>query len=232
MRKIQKLTQKQQEVLDKIECFIKEHKMSPTLEELRQELGYGNINSVRQYLKALERRGLIRRLSYRKRGIELISSDLETHSGVVVLPVIASAGCDAMTIYADQKFDEHLTVDSGYIPKGKSLESLVLFKAIGQSMDASGIDSGDYVLVQRTEDVGTGDRVVASVGDMAVIKKLKHTENATILEPDSLDPRYKKIIMKDDSRIFGKVLDVIKASTSRCDELTLVYEDGKTEPHN
>jgi repressor LexA len=230
--KIQKLTKKQQEVLVKIRHFFVIHGMSPTLKELRMQLGYGNVNSVRQYLGALEKRGLIRRLSYRKRGIELIEPDLESQSGIVVLPVIASAGCDAITIYADHCFDEHLAIDSGYIPLGKELKSLVLFKAIGKSMDASGIDSGDYVLVQRTDDLNSGDRVVASIGDMAVIKKLKHTENATILEPDSSDPRYKKIILKDDSKIFGKVLDVIKTSSLKNDELTLQYEDGRTEVIN
>lgn len=37
----------------------------------------------------------------------------------------------------------------------------------------AGIHNGDYVLVEVTDNVQNGDRVVAVVGEMAVIKRLK-----------------------------------------------------------
>lgn len=221
-KNIKKLTKKQCEVLNAIEYHIKENGVSPTLEELRVKFGYKNSNSIRQYLDVLEKQGLIRRLSYKKRGIELTYSNSEiNNNGLVVLPVIASAGCDAVNVYAEQQFDENITIDVSYIPKNKDLKSLVIFKAIGDSMNMAGINSGDYVLVQRTNNIDSGDRVVVSIGDMAVIKRIKYGKNAVVLEPESSNVRYEKIILKDNSKIFGKVLDIIKMTMD--DEL--LYEE-------
>ncbi len=223
----QRLSKKQGDVYNEIRRHITDSGISPTLEELRQALGLKSLNSVKQFVDALEKRGLIRRRPYEKRNIELVSDTPRENTGVVLLPVIASAGCDALNVFADQRFDEHLTVDSRYIPKNKSSDNLVVFKAIGQSMEASGINSGDYVLVERTDSVSNGDRVVASVGDMAVIKRLRVGKNATTLDPDSPNPYYRRIVMKDNSSIFGKVLDVIK--TSMDDQYVLEFEGGRRE---
>lgn len=223
----QRLSKKQGAVYNEIRRQITDSGISPTLEELRQALDLRSLNSVKQFVDALEKRGLIRRRPYEKRNIELVSDAPQENTGVVLLPVIASAGCDALNVFSDQRFDEHLTVDSRYIPKNKSSDNLVVFKAIGQSMEGSGINSGDYVLVERTNDVSSGDRVVASIGDMAVIKRLQFGQDATILEPDSHNPYYKKIVMKDNSSIFGKVLDVIKTSID--EHYILEFEDGRTE---
>lgn len=200
---------------------------SPTLEELRQMLGFNNLNSVTQYLDALEKRGLIKRRMHQKRSIELIVPHHGKEQGTVVLPVIASAGCDAVSVYAEYQFDEYLTIDRSYIPARREPENFVIFKAVGDSMNAADIENGDYALVERTEDVRSGDRVVATLGDMSVIKRLRRTDNATFFEPDSRDPRYKRIVAKDDARIFGKVITIIKRQER--EEIFAEYPDGRRE---
>jgi SOS regulatory protein LexA len=221
------LTRKQQEAFEKLTRMIASSGASPTLEEFRMELGLKSLNSAKQYIQTFENLGLIRRSPFQKRGIEIIGSLQESGHGIVFLPVISSAGCDAMNIYADQRFDERIGIDAGFIPIGKVIEKLVLFKAIGDSMDAAGISSGDYVLAERTNNIDEGDRVVATVGDMAVIKRFHYGENAILLEPDSHNPKYRKIVLKDISSIFGKVLNIIK--TRNDTELTYERTD-ETEP--
>mgnify|MGYP001570109089 CR=1 FL=1 len=225
--KIQQLTKKQHSVYEKIKHYITTAGVSPTLEELRQMLGFNNLNSVSQYLDALEQHGLIKRRVHQKRSIELVTPDLGAEQGMVVLPVIASAGCDAVSVYAERQFDEYLTIDKSYIPARHEPENFVIFKAVGDSMNAADIENGDYALVERTDDVRSGDRVVATLGDMSVIKRLRHTANATFFEPDSRDPRYKRIVAKDDARIFGKVIAIIKRQER--EEVFAEYPDGRRE---
>ncbi|NTW15350.1 MAG: hypothetical protein HGA38_03195 [Candidatus Moranbacteria bacterium] len=214
----QRLTNKQQEAFRKLSRLITSTGVSPTLEEFRMELGLKSLNSAQQYINTFEKLGLVRRSPFQKRGIEIVGSLNESRHGIVFLPVIASAGCDAMSIFADRRFDERLGVDSGFIPIGKHMERLVLFKAIGDSMDAAGISSGDYVLTEKTDDISDGDKVVATIGDMAVIKKIHFGRDAVVLKPESHDPRYREIIMKDTGGVFGKVLDVIRIRNT--DELS------------
>jgi repressor LexA len=225
---LKKLSAKQRAVYDKIKQYIDMTGVSPTLEELRQMLDLKNINSVTQYLSVLEKLGLIKRRIYQQRSIELITATRGEEQGTVVLPVIASAGCDSCAVFADQTFDEYLTVDRDFLPRRGSFESFVVFRALGNSMNAAGIEDGDYVIAERTEDVRNGDRVVAALGDVSVIKKLRQTQSATFLDPDSRDPRYQSIVMKDDSRIFGKIFKVIKTKPSS-DEYIVDFSDGRRE---
>lgn len=90
----------------------------------------------------------------------------------------------------------------------------------------AGVHNGDYVLVEVTENVGNGDRVVAVMGDMAVIKRLKKTRGAAILEPEAEGKGYSPIVLSEDSRIFGKVVSIIPGSGQPEDEVVFEYEKG------
>lgn len=218
--RLKRLTKNQQQVYEKIKSYIEMTGTSPTVDKLRQMLSLSSLNSVSQYLAAPEKHNLIKRRLHQRRGIELVAAGDSSHQGTVILPVIASAGCDALNVYAQHTFDEYLTVERSYIPPRKHPENLVLFRAVGESMNAAGIASGDYVLVERTASVSSGERVVAAIGEAAVIKRLRRVGATAVLAPESTDPRYQRIVMKDDARIFGRVLDVIKMS----DEDDVVFE--------
>jgi len=49
----------------------------------------------------------------------------------------------------------------------------------------AGINSGDYILVQFTDNVQNGDRVAAIVGDMVTVKRLERRDGVTILYPET-----------------------------------------------
>lgn len=198
------LTQRQKEVLATIKTFIIEHGESPTTKELRTLIKVKSLRSVTQYLESLEKKGLIQRNRYKKRNIELVEEKRNTPS-TVTLPVFASAGCDNANVLAQETYDEYITVDKKFV---NDTDKFVAIRAIGGSMRDAGINDGDYVLVKITENVSENDRIVAIIGGMAVVKKINFTENAIILNPEAKG--YKPIIMKEDFKIFGKVIDVIK----------------------
>ncbi len=220
-----RITQKQQETLDFIRGFIARNGESPTITQLSEGLKLKSLRSVTQRLEALETRGFIKRDRFKHRGISLLNplDSTMTPKGTERIPVIASAGCDTMQVYAQEQYDEFLMVDKELLDPRKEI---VAIKAVGNSMVDSGLRNGDYALVEVTDDIQNGDRVVAIVGDMAVIKKFKRVKGAIVLEPESKIGGYSPIILRENfGKIFGKVERVIPM-THRSKEVEYIYESG------
>ena len=218
-----RITQKQQETLDFIKNFIARKGEPPTITQLSEGLKLRSLRSVTQRLEALEARGFIKRDRFKHRGITLLNplSSAMALNGTERVPVIASAGCDAMQVYAQEQYDEFLMVDKELLDPRKEI---VAIKAVGNSMVDSGLRNGDYALVEVTDNIQNGDRVVAIVGEMAVIKKFKRIKGAIVLEPESKVGGYSPIILRENfGKIFGKVERVIPM-TQRSKEIEYIYE--------
>jgi SOS-response transcriptional repressor LexA len=114
-----------------------------------------------------------------------------------------------VNVLAQEVFDEYICVASELL-HDRDKARIVSIRAVGDSMQDAGINSGDYVLVEVTEAVSEGDLIVAIIDSFAVIKKLEFANNAVILRPVSTDPQYRPIILSKNFKIFGKVLDVIR----------------------
>ena len=201
------LTFKQQRVLNVVREYLSEENMSPTLEQLRASLGFSSLRTVTQYLDILERKGYIVRRKNAARNIEL--RNVDGAWGTVSIPVIANVGCDDLSVFAQQEADEFLEVDKRIVDEEDG--DIVAVRAIGDSMNDAGINTGDYVLIRFTDHVENGDRVAAIVNDMVTVKRLEKRDGMTILWPQSKDPKYKPIILKEDFKIAGKVLCIIPA---------------------
>jgi repressor LexA len=201
------LTFKQQRVLNAVREYLYKEDRSPTLEQLRAELGFQSLRTVTQYLDILERKGYIVRRKNAARNIEL--RNVDGAWGTVSIPVIANVGCDDLSVFAQSKneADEFLEVDKRIVDEEDG--DIVAVRAIGDSMNDAGINTGDYVLIRFTEQVQTGDRVAAIVNDMVTVKRLEKRDGMVILWPESKDPKFKPIILKEDFKIAGKVLCVI-----------------------
>ncbi|MEZ4211113.1 MAG: transcriptional repressor LexA [Candidatus Paceibacterota bacterium] len=198
------LTTKQKETLEFLEASIRKNGFSPLITEIKEHFKLKSLRSVTQRLDALEKKGLIRRDSFKHRGITVVNHDIFSKNQFLKIPVIASVGCDAMSVYAQEQFGEYLTVAPSLVGSNKEV---VAVKAIGNSMIDAGIYNGDYVLVEKTEFVGNGDRVVAIIGDMAVLKRLQTTQGLAILHPEAKG--YQPIVLDETSRIFGKFIRTI-----------------------
>ena len=203
------LTAKQKKFYDTLRSYIEKNGRAPTIQELATTLKLSSPRAVTQYLMALERKGLIVRARYERRGIRLREGSEIEDSQTVTVPVMASAGCDNVSVLAERMFDEYVCVDSELL-QGRPKDAIVSIKAVGNSMDDAGILEGDYVLVEITQAVSENDLVVAIIDSFAVIKKIEFANNAVILKPVSSDPQYRPIILNKDFKIFGKVVDVIR----------------------
>jgi len=218
------LTQKQEQIYAFVKKRLSSKGEAPTRAEIAEAVGGKSIKTINQHLAALQRKGLILINRYAQRGISLVEDEKATDE-LIQVPVFASAGCGDPSILADRTFDEYVMVSADMM-NGKK-DELFVIRAVGSSMMDAGIRSGDLVLVRKTDDVRTGDKVVAIIEDTAVIKKIEFMEKGIILRPMSTDPQYRAIILKDDSKIFGKVIEVLKME--RTSEFEYHYDNPKVD---
>lgn len=204
----EKLTENQQKVFDFIYEYIQTKGCSPTVDEIRQYIGVASIRTAAQYLEALEKKGMVRRERNAKRNIRIVDAS-GAEEELVSVPVFANVGCGSPSVLTERIFDEFVSVSNALVKK-ISKENLFVIRAVGNSMRDAGVNDGDFVLVEKTEDVKTGDMVVTIIDDTAVLKRLTITHNAIILDPVTTDKQYPRIIMSRDFQIFGKMIDVIK----------------------
>lgn len=203
------LTPRQEQFYQLIKSAIKKDGQSPTVAELMKAMKVKSPRAVTQYLMVLERKGLIARARYARRGIRLLDTTHAGGEGTVTIPVIASAGCDNVSVLAEQGYEDFVCVSSDLL-HGVKKDKVVGVKAIGNSMVDAGLFDGDYVLVETTQAVADNDLVVAIIDSFAVIKKIEYANNAVVLKPVSSDPMYRPIILRQDFKIFGKVIDTVK----------------------
>ena len=218
------LTPVQEETLSFLKHYIGKNGQAPTVMELRDQFKLSSLRSVSQRVEGLERKGLIKRDRFKHRSIQIIEGAYsDSGSGTIQIPVIASAGCDAMEVYAQDEFGEYIVVDKSLVAAHKNLAAI---KAIGDSMQDAGIQNGDYVIVEVTDRVDNGDRVVAIIGNMAVIKRYEQTDGLVFLNPENKDGGYHPIVVKqEDSKIFGKVLSIIPGN-EWIDDVKVEYYPG------
>jgi repressor LexA len=216
------LTTVQEETLALIQRYILKYGKSPTITELQKDLRLRSIRSVTQRLEALEKKGFIARDRFQHRSIKILKNVSSQYlpSDFIAVPVIASAGCDAVEVFAQDEFGEFIAVDRKLLGRSTSIAAI---KAIGDSMIDAGIHNGDFVIVEVTDQAESGDRVVAVIGNMAVIKRFESVEGSVILHPENKEGNYSPIVIdEDNAKIFGKVLSIIPG-TEWVDDIKIEY---------
>ncbi|HBG81410.1 TPA: repressor LexA [candidate division CPR2 bacterium] len=198
------LTSKQQRVLNFIKDYTSENFMSPTYEEIAKALDLKYVNSVRQYLTALEEKGFINIEEHKSRGIRLMASIIET----INIPVVGSVSCGT-PLFAEANIQGYIPVQKNFL---KNIFKRYFFlKAEGDSMNEAGIEDGDMLLVESTNSANPGDKILALIGDEATIKFYKLGNGYAVLLPKSSNPEHKPIIVKENLSIQGIVVEIIKS---------------------
>ena len=86
------LTQRQLQLLTYIHTYVREHRVPPSFEEMRNALALKSKSGVHRLVSGLEERGYIRRLAYRARALEIVRSPLDDPSPAFQLPPGSMAG--------------------------------------------------------------------------------------------------------------------------------------------
>lgn len=199
MANLSQLTDRQKQIYEFIREKIEKRGYGPTVREIGQAFDISSPNGVMCHLKALEKKGLIKREVFSARAIQL--TDHRPPS--VSLPMLGTVAAGPLTEAVEQ--DERLDVNEFFAgPENYAL------KVRGQSMIENHIDDGDYVIIHMQQTAENGDRVVAMVDNEVTLKKYHRKKDHIRLEPANGDMA--PIIVEPDKniRILGKLVGVLR----------------------
>lgn len=192
------LTDRQHDVFELIRSLICKRGYGPTVREIGEHFGIKSPNGVMCHLRALERKGLIKRSPNKSRAIELThSADRNGHS----LPMAGMVSAGPTSIAFEQNelldFSEMFFRDDRFI-----------LRVSGDSMVEAHIADGDYVVIQKQETALPGQMVVAQTPEGEATLKYWYPEGNRIrLQPanSEMDPIY-----VSDARVIGIAVGVVR----------------------
>lgn len=172
---MQGLTKRQEQTLDFIRASIRERGYPPTLREIGEHMGIRSTNGVNDHLRALERKGYLRREDMKSRALRVVEDEPEPQPELHGVPAndetisvqVLGRVAAGLPIFADENVIDSVRVDRMMVRGGQDVFGL---RVQGDSMIEAGILSGDYIFVRKQSTADRGDIVVALIGDDATVK--------------------------------------------------------------
>jgi repressor LexA len=171
-----KLTSRQQQVLDLVRRHIDETGYPPTRADIARELGFKSANAAEEHLKALARKGAIEMIPGASRGIRLPAS-----AGIPIVGRVAAGD----PVLAEQNIEDYCDLPPTFFKP--TADYFLVVK--GDSMMEVGILDGDLLAVHSTPVANNGDIVVARIEEDVTVKRLHTTSQKHLLEllPENAD---------------------------------------------
>ncbi len=181
------LTHRQREILDFISASIAERGFPPTLREIGEHFNIRSTNGVNDHLKALEKKGHLRREDLKSRAMRPVMPDgggeivplrraamgtgnievISDNDDMAEIPILGRVAAGQPILAIENASD---TVKADRVLIGGHREVFGL-RIVGESMIEDGIFDGDYVFVKKTAAAGNGDIVVAMIEGEATVKR-------------------------------------------------------------
>ena len=181
------LTLRQKEILDFISASIMERGFPPTLREIGEHFQIKSTNGVNDHLKALEKKGHLRREDLKSRAMRPVLPDgngelvpmrrmaqgtggvelVQQNDDMAEVPILGKVAAGQPILAVEQATD---TVKVDRVLLGGHREVFGL-RIVGESMIEDGIFDGDYVFVKKTPSARTGEIVVAMIEGEATVKR-------------------------------------------------------------
>lgn len=187
---MQGLTKRQAQTLDYIRQSIEERGYPPTLREIGEYMGIRSTNGVNDHLRALERKGYLRREDMKSRALRLVGENTESipddssltdlngsspqpsahndNDNLLEVPVVGRVAA-GLPILAEDNLIDSVKVDRGLL-RGGIGRGIFGLRVQGDSMIEAGILSGDYIFVRQQPTAERGQIVVALIGEEATVK--------------------------------------------------------------
>jgi len=196
-----KLTERQEAIFSFIKDFASDKGYPPTIPEIQEKFGIKSPNGVNNHLKALIRKGYIKRDSSRARALEIKGR----HDGLPILGNIAAGA----PILAEENLEGYFNLKDIY----SDSDDVFVLHVKGNSMIKAGILNGDYVVVRMQQTIEPGEIGVAIVDGEATVKRIYCDGNIVRLVPENDTMKPITVTRTEPSfTIGGKVIGVIRRS--------------------
>jgi repressor LexA len=177
---VERLTNRQQQVLDIVRQHIDQTGYPPTRADISRQLGFKSANAAEEHLKALARKGAIEIVPGASRGIRLPQTN-----GIPIIGRVAAGS----PVLAEQHIEDYCDLPTTFFKPAADF----FLRVQGDSMVAIGIFDGDLLAVHSTPVAREGDIVVARIEDEVTVKRLHKTRDKNVLELLPENPDYKPI---------------------------------------
>lgn len=173
---MEKLTQRQQQVLDIVRQHIDDTGYPPTRADIAQKLGFKSANAAEEHLKALARKGAIEMIAGASRGIRLPET-----AGIPIIGRVAAGN----PILAEAHIEEYCDLPASFFKP----QADYFLTVHGDSMIDVGIFDGDLLAVHSTPVAKNGDIVVARIEDEVTVKRLHRSNQKHLVQllPENSD---------------------------------------------
>lgn len=210
------LTDKQKAVLDFIKEEILFQGYPPTVREICDAFNLSSPATVHAHLKALERKGYLKRTSSKNRALTVVNMDLysnekpagqsnESFPGkeMTNIPIVGTITA-GQPILAVENIEDSFPLPMDFI---NSNHELFMLKVRGESMIEAGILDGDQIIVEKTPTVRNGEMAAVLVEDSATVKYFYKESNYIRLQPanSTMEP-----IIVPDCQILGRVIALVR----------------------
>jgi repressor LexA len=177
---MEKLTPRQQEILDFIRNTLEVLGAPPTRLEICSAFGFASPNAAEDHLRALAKKGAIVLEPGSARGIRLVEQ--------LGLPLIGSVAAGSPILAVENV--------QGRVPFSPDIFAPrpdYLLRVRGNSMTGAGILDGDLLAVHKTSEARSGQIVIARLGDEVTVKRLKYKGGRVELIAEN--PDYEPIVV-------------------------------------
>ena len=200
-----KLSKRQQLILDFIQARIKDKGYPPSVREIGAAVGLKSSSTVHAHLMHLQEKGYIRKDPSKPRAVIPIPSENEISApdlATVTLPVIGQVAAGS-PILASENIEAYFPVPVEFVGSGNHY----ILKVKGESMIEAGIMDGDYLIVRQQADAANGEIVVAMLEDEATVKRYYKRDRYIELKPENsaMQP-----IITQAAVVLGKVTGLLR----------------------
>lgn len=203
---MEKLTDRQQDILQIIKKLTAKKGYSPTVREIGEEANLHSPATIHFHLMQLVKKGYISKEDGSNRTIEILVPNeyLDEQEDVVKVPLLGKVTAGT-PIEAIEHPDETFALPVELVGNKKEVFTL---RVSGESMINVGIYDGDILIVERQQSANNGETVVAMNKDNEATVKTFYKENGHFrLQPenDTMEP-----IILDEVTILGKVVGLYR----------------------
>ncbi|NLX91313.1 MAG: transcriptional repressor LexA [Firmicutes bacterium] len=204
---MKKLTSRQQEILNFIAEEVMQKNYPPSVREICKYLNLSSSSTVHAHLRALEKKGFIKRDPTKPRALEILDPAARSYpkKKAKLVPVLGQVTA-GLPVLAEENIEDYLLLPGEIVKE----DTVFLLRVRGESMKDAGILPEDLVIVRKQPTAENGEIVVALLSDEATIKRFFREEDKIILKPEN--PAFKPIIIpaNENARILGKVIGLIR----------------------
>jgi len=196
------LTDRQKAIYDFLLKTIREKGFAPSIPEIGKQFKIASTNGVSDHLKALEKKGYIRRVG--KRAIEIVNALGKTVlTATREVPVLGRVPA-GKPFFSEENIEELLTV-----PNDMGSGNQFALQVKGDSMIGAGILDGDKVIVKQQGTAENGEIVCAVINGEATLKRFFKKDGIVTLKAEN--EKYPPILVSEgEFRIAGRIVGLLR----------------------